>query len=113
MNLVSFGRNYPSAEAEMEPGTPLWQVVPTRDAEGRSLADFMMLIPRLNKCPKNIIDITLLNLQQALEQYDDVVFANFNLKINVLWVSVNVRQGLILRMVDSIQHRVPQAVLVA
>ena len=73
----------------MEPGTPLWQVVPTRDADGRPLADFMMLVPRLNKCPRHIIDITLLNLQQALEQYHDVVFANFNLKINVLWVSVN------------------------
>jgi hypothetical protein len=113
MNLVKFENNLPSSSGEMEPGTPLWQIVPTRDAEGRSLADFMMLIPRLNKCPKHIIDITLLNLQQELEKYQDVVFANFNLKINVLWVSVNVKQGLILEMVNSIQKRVPQAVLVA
>jgi len=113
MNLVNYGSKYPSAGAEMEPGTPLWQIVPTRDAEGRSLADFMMLIPKLNKCPKHIIDITLLNLQQELEKYQDVVFANFNLKINVLWVSVNVKQGLILEMVNAIQKRVPQAVLVA
>jgi len=113
MNLVNYGNNLPSTPGEMEPGTPLWQVVPTRDANGRPLADFMMLVPRLNKCPKHIIDITLLNLQQALEQYHDVVFANFNLKINVLWVSVNARHGLILEMVASIQNKVPQALLVA
>ena len=96
----------------MEPGTPLWQVVPTRGADGRSLADFMILIPRLNKCPQHIIDITLLNLQKALEPCPDIVFVNFNLKINVLWVSLNCRHGLILELVDLIQRRVPQAKLV-
>ena len=113
MNLVKFSGNLPSAEAAMEPGTPLWQIVPTRGADGRSLADFMMLIPRLNKCPREIIDITLRNLQQALEPCPDVVFVNFNLKINVLWVSVNSKPGVILEMVTSIQRLVPQAMLVA
>lgn len=113
MNLVKFSGNLPSAEAAMEPGTPLWQIVPTHGADGRSLADFMMLIPKLNKCPRHIIDITLLNLQQALEPCPDVVFVNFNLKLNVLWVSVNCRHGLILELVADIQKRVPGAMLVA
>jgi hypothetical protein len=113
MNLVKFAGNLPAAGPVMEPGTPLWQIVPTRGADGRPLADFMMLIPRLNKRPQHIIDITLVRLQQALEPCPDVVFVNFNLKLNVLWVSVNCRHGLILELVTEIQNRVPEAMLVA
>lgn len=113
MNLVKHSGNLPLSGPAMEPGTPLWQVVPTRDADGRSLADFMMLIPRLNKCPQPIIEITLCNLQKALEPCPDIVFVNFNLKINVLWVSVNCRNGLIPELVSTIQQRVPGAMLIA
>lgn len=113
MNLVKFAGNFPAAGAVMEPGTPLWQIVPTRGADGRPLADFMMLLPMLNKRPQYIIDRTLNNLQQALEPCPDVVFVNFNLKLNVLWVSVNCRHGLILELVTAIQNRVPEAKLVA
>lgn len=112
MNLVKFTGNLPSFGPVMEPGTPLWQIVPTRGADGRSLADFMMLIPKLNKLPQHVINITLHNLQQALEPYPDVVFVNFNQKINVLWVSLNCRDGLILELVTAIQNRVPEAKLV-
>lgn len=112
MNLVKFTGNHPLASSVLEPGTPLWQIVPTRGADGRSLADFMMLIPKLNKRPRHIIDITLINLQKALEPCPDVVFVNFNLKTNVLWVSVTCRHGLILELVDAIQRRVPDAKLV-
>ena len=113
MDLVKYSGNLPAAGLAMEPGTPLWQVVPTRGADGKSLADFMMLIPRLNKCPPPIIEITLCNLQKALEPCPDVVFVNFNLKINLLWVSVNCRDGLILQLVTVIQQRVPEAMLIA
>jgi len=113
MNLVKFESNLPSAGPVMEPGTPLWQIVPTRGADGRPLADFMMLIPRLNRRPQHIIDITLCKLQKELEAYPDVVFVNFNLKLTVLWVSVNCRHGLILELVTAIQNRVPEAMLVA
>ena len=112
MNLVKFAGHFPSSGPVLEPGTPLWQVVPTRGADGRPLADFMMLIPKLNKLPQHIIDITLCNLQKVLEPCPDVVFVNFNMKLNVLWVSVNCRHGLILELVDLIQRRVPQAKLV-
>ena len=112
MDLVNLADNLPLSGPVLEPGTPLWQVVPTRGADGRSLADFMMLIPKLNKRPRHIIDITLCNLQKALEPCPDVVFVNFNLKINVLWVSVTCRHGLILELVDAIQRRVPEAKLV-
>lgn len=112
MSLVKYAGSYPTVGAEMEPGTPLWQVVPTRGADGRSLADFMMLIPHLNKRPKQVIDLTLSSLHKALEPFPDVVFVNFNLKINVLWVSLNCRDRLIFEIVDSIQSLVPDAKLV-
>ncbi len=111
MNLVTYNSTLPNLACE--PGTPLWQIVPTRGADGRPLADFMMLIPGLRKRPQHEINNALNNLQKALQQYHDVVFANFNLKINVLWVSVNCRPGLILEMVASIQDAVPEALLIA
>jgi hypothetical protein len=113
MNLVEFSDNLPTSGGIMEHGTPLWQVVPTRGADGRSLADFMMLIPKLNKCPQHVIGITLDNLKRVLAPCPDIVFVNFNLKINILWVSVNCRPGLILELVNTIQSRVPEAKLVA
>ena len=112
MNLVKLAVNIPTSGTVMEPGTPLWQIVPTRGADGRPLADLMMLIPRLSSRPQHIIDTTLRNLQKALEHCPDVVFVNYNLKLNVLWVSVNCRHGLILELVTSIQNLVPEAKLV-
>lgn len=97
----------------MEPATPLWQIVPTRGADGKPLADFMMLIPKLRSCPQHEINSALNNIQKVLESCHDVVFANFNLKINVLWVSVNCRQGLIPELVAAIQNAVPEALLIA
>lgn len=111
MDLVKLNNSFPSSA--IEPGTPLWQIVPTRGADGRPLADFMMLIPGLRKRPQHEINATLNNIQKALEKYHDVVFANFNLKINVLWISVNCRPGLMLEMVASIQEQVPDALLIA
>lgn len=111
MNLVNFNSNLPYLAYEH--GIPLWQIVPTRGADDRPLADFMMLIPGLRKRPQHEINTALNNMQKALQQYHDVVFANFNLKINVLWVSVNCKPGLILKMVASIQDAVPEALLIA
>ncbi len=113
MSLVKFRSNLPFSGAAIEPGTPLWQIVPTHGEDGRPLADFMMLIPGLRSRPQHVINATLNNLQKALEQYREVVFVNLNLKINVLWVSVNCRPGIILELVTSIQRLVPEALLVA
>lgn len=111
MSLAKFKSNLP--EATIEPGTPLWQIVPTRGADGRPLIDFMMLIPGLRSRPQNEISAVLDNIQKALEECHDVVFANMNLKINVLWVSANSRPGIILELATSIQGLVPEALLVA
>jgi hypothetical protein len=113
MNLLKHHSNLPATWAALEPGPPLWQIVPTHGADGRPLADFMMLIPGLRRQPQHVITTTLSNLQAVLEQYREVVFVNLDLKINVLWVSVNCRPGIILELVAAIQRRVPEALLVA
>ncbi len=113
MGLDKFRSNLPLLGATIEPGTPLWQVVPTHGEDGRPLVDFMMIIPGLRSYPQHAIKTTLNNLQKVLEQYREVVFVNLNLKINVLWVSARSRPGIILELATSIQRLVPEALLVA
>ena len=100
------------AEA-LEPGVPLWKLAPTRDEDGRPVSDFMMLIPRLGKQPPEIINACLQRIQAVLVHYREVVFANFNMKLNVLWVSVRNRPGVTLEIATAIKLHVPQALLVA
>lgn len=94
------------------PGVPLWQVAPTRDIAGRRLTDFMMLIPRLRSRPIVEIERASREIQAVLALHQDVVFADLNLKLNLLWVSLRPRQGAISELVAAIRLRVPEAVLV-
>ena len=99
--------------AEPLPGLPLWQIAPTRDSTGRRLTDFMMLIPRLRCRPPSEIESTSREIQAVLALHQDVVFADLNLKLNLLWVSLLPRPGAISELVAAIRLRVPEAVLVA
>lgn len=95
-----------------EPGLPLWQLAPTRDSTGRRLADFMMLIPRLRSRPPADIERTSRDIQSVLALHQDVVFADLNLKLNLLWVSLRPSPGAISELAAAIRLRVPEAVLV-
>lgn len=95
-----------------QPGLPLWQVAPTRDGAGKRLTDFMMLIPRLRSRPRVEIERTSRDIQAVLALHQDVVFADLNLKLNLLWVSLRPRPGAISELVAAIRLRVPEAVLV-
>ena len=95
------------------PGEPLWQRAPTHDANGCLLTDFMMLIPRLRTQPPQEIERTSRDLHAVLSLHRDVVFADLNLKLNLLWVSLRPSPGAISELVAAIRLRVPQAVLVA
>ncbi len=93
---------------------PLWNHVPTSDAEGQRLSDFMMLIPKLRKQPQAHIEHVFLQIQEVLEFYQHVVvFADLNLRLNVLWVSVKPVPGICLELPAAILDRVPEARLVA
>ena len=73
----------------LQPGEPLWQRVPTRGAGGELLNDFMMLIPGIREWPEERRQQALASLQQVLgEQGGKVVFADLNLKLNLLWISM-------------------------
>ena len=99
---------------DLSPATPLWRRAPTRDPEGRRLSDFMMLIPKLRQRPQHQLQETLSKLQGIFDHYADViVFADLNLKLNVLWVSVKPRPGICLELPALIHAHIPEAKLVA
>lgn len=97
---------------EPEPGRPLWQLAPTRDSAGHRLTDFMMLIPKLRNRSSMEIEQTSRAIQSVLSLHQDVVFADLNLKLNLLWVSLRPRPGAISELAAAIRIRVPEAVLV-
>lgn len=113
MHIIRASEKSVRQKVPFEPGTPLWKVVPTRDEEGRPISDFMMLIPGLGKQSAQIIEETLARVHAVLSHYADVVFANFNLRLNLLWVSVRNRPGITLEVAAAIKVRVPEALLVA
>lgn len=87
--------------------------MPTRGADGRPLSDFMMILPRLRDRSRAQIVETLTAVEFTLHRYGEaVVFADFNLKLNLLWVSVKPIPGICLELPAAIQARVPGALLV-
>jgi len=99
---------------DLAPAEPLWQRAPTRDHQGRMLSDFMMIIPKLRKQPSAVIQLTVGKIERTLNNYQRyVVFADLNLKLNVLWVSVKSRPGVCLELATAINTVVPEAKLVA
>jgi hypothetical protein len=97
----------------INPGEPLWKRVPTRDESGKLLADFMVLIPKLKTRPSQYIQSAASYIKVVLTRYDEVVFADVNLDLNVLWVSHRYRPGLMLEIVSALRQRLPEIVLVA
>ncbi|MCU7959734.1 MAG: hypothetical protein KZQ58_06985 [gamma proteobacterium symbiont of Bathyaustriella thionipta] len=95
-------------------GEPLWKRVPKTASDGSSLTDFMMLIPRLREQPGSRLQQTLQDIQRALAVYgEQVEFADLNLKLNLLWISVRPSPGICLHLSAAIRARVPEAILVA
>jgi hypothetical protein len=97
-----------------EPGQPLWQRVPTRDADGRTLYDFMMLIHKLGRWPEARRQGVFRELHLVFNHFDDhVVFADLNLRLNLLWVSMRPHPDGCLSIAGAVKERIPEAVLVA
>jgi hypothetical protein len=111
MKLAS--RRDPAVVA-LHPGEPLWKRVPSRGDDGRPLSDFMMLIPRLGQRSKEECALAVEKIQRVLERYHHaVVFADLNLRLNVLWVSIKPIPGMVLELATAIKIAVPEALLVA
>ncbi|HDP88869.1 MAG TPA: hypothetical protein ENN42_02785 [Thioalkalivibrio sp.] len=98
----------------LEPCEPLWKRAPGRDESGRPLSDFLMIIPRLSRQPADVIRTKLGHIQRVLERYGKVVvFADMNLRLNTLWVTVRPVPGITLELPAVIKLHVPEALLVA
>lgn len=105
--LISRGTAWRAAE-------PLWKRVPTRGEDGRPLSDFMMLIPGLSRQPVERLEHVLQAINEVLIAYRDVVvFADMNLRLNVLWLSVRPVPGICLELPIALKLRVPEAKLIA
>ena len=98
----------------LHPAEPLWKRVPTRGDDGRPLSDFMMLIPSLREKPRGECALAVEDIQRVLNRYHHaVVFADLNLRLNVLWVSIRPIPGMVLELATAIKLAVPEALLVA
>lgn len=112
--ITSVHSGRPALNDGLQSGGPLWKRAPARDSDGRLLGDFMMLIPGLGRRPATQVEATLLELHAVFDRYRDfIVFADLNLKLNVLWVSVRPSPGITLELAAAVKQRVPEAVLVA
>ena len=94
--------------------TPLWSRVPTKDESGHYLGDFMMIIKGLKKATPEHRKHTINRLTQVLAKYSDViVFADLNMKMSLLWVSVRPKKGMLLEIPAAIIASIPEAKLVS
>ncbi len=109
MNLPRYSI-YPLLDAS----EPLRKRVPTVDENGRFLSDFMVLIPGLKDKPQHFIQAMMNELHAALARFSDsVVFAELNIKLNLLWVSVKPRLNLAAEIAGAVQEILPNAKLVS
>ena len=87
----------------LDSGEPLRNRAPAVDENGKALSDFMIIIPGLRDKPRQMIQQTLADVHAVLTRFQHaVVFAEFNLKLNLLWVSI--------RPLDNIRFEIHQAV---
>ncbi|MDX1336047.1 MAG: hypothetical protein R3312_09700 [Gammaproteobacteria bacterium] len=115
MSQLEAKRNQqPRKSLDLLPAEPLWKRAPGRDEEGRALSDFMMIIPGLCRQSTDYVQNTLFEIEKVLKLYGSaVVFAEMNLKINTLWVTVRPVPGICLELPAVLKYRVPEALLVA
>ena len=87
------------------PAEPLRKRAPAFDEHGKALSDFMVLFPGLVKKPQHIIQATIEHIQ--------TVFAELNLKLSLLWVSVKPVPGVRFQICEALRALIPEARLVS
>ncbi len=97
---------------QLEEAQPLYRRAPARDAAGRALGDFMVLIPGLRERPRHEFAAAVAGLQAVLVGFREVVFVDLNVPLNLLWVSVEPRPGVILELFGAMQSQLPEVRLV-
>lgn len=113
-NILICGSNSMPQNAKIQSSEPLWKRAPTRDLAGKPYTDFMMLIPGLRKFEPSHLREIINKIEAVLRRYEeDIVLADLNLKINVLWVTLKPHIGLSTEIAALIHHVVPEAKLVS
>jgi len=114
VQLAARAQSLPGDPGQWAHGEPLWKLAPKRDSAGHLYIDFMMLAPGLKKRPVHEIECLTRLIQSVLARFENwVVFADFNLKLNVLWVSLKYRPGIIAEIVAALRAQAPELKLVA
>jgi hypothetical protein len=93
----------------LAPGGDLWRHAPARDAAGRPVSDLMMLLPGIRRggAPATFVRE---QLRFVLQDFGDrVLFADLNLRLGVLWVSVRGEAGLNREVIEAIRARIAGA----
>ena len=107
-------KNESSRLPQIHQSEPLWKRAPTRNKSGQPYVDFMMLIPGLKNFESSKLQDIIKKVELVLQHYEkDIVLADLNLKINVLWVTINPHAGLMSEIAALIHHVVPEAKLVS
>jgi len=102
------------AKSPLHQATPLWRRVPTRDAAGKPLSDFMMIFPAVDFQQKPQFDFIVDQIQQVFHYYQEsIVFADLNIKLKLLWVSIHAIPGMCLEISTAINYRIPESRLVS
>ncbi len=98
----------------LSPAEPLYKRAPSHDEHGRALSDFMVIIPGLMKEPQYKIEAAIAHMERVFSEFSHaVVFADLNLKINLLWVSIRPLPGVRFEITERLRENIPQALLVS
>lgn len=98
----------------LDASEPLRKRAPAVDEDGKPLSDFMVIFPGLRNRPRLQIQQTTQEIQRVLTCYaHSVVFAELNLRMNLLWVSTRRIDGLRFEIAESLRERIPFAKLVS
>jgi hypothetical protein len=98
----------------LDASEPLRKRAPITDADGKALSDFMVIFPGLRKKSALRIQNTTNEIHTILSSFGDtVVFAELNLALNLLWVSIRPVAGIRFEIAEALRSRIPSARLVS
>lgn len=91
------------------PGGPLYERAPTRATAGRPVSDMMLLLPGLKQGLEPVVSRVSAELSAILATFgDQVLFAELNLKLGLLWVTVPGELGLCHQVAESVRAHLPE-----
>ena len=98
----------------LDASEPLRKRAPIVDENGKALSDFMVIFPGLRKKSTLRIQSTTREIHAILSSFGDaVVFAELNLAMNLLWVSIRPVAGIRFEIAEALRSRIPSARLVS